>query len=270
MAQRFYGDTSYEKILVAANGLNSNGGSAIVVGLQLIVPYSYYHPVEHGESWTRLAERFYGDGKRANVLMASNSGSPDKQPEEGSQLLIPFAVRHIADQRDDLAKISLRYYGSKSQAASLRRFNSIPRNRLARGQIVLVPLAELTLSDQGKKYIQEQSGSDLAAGDLRALQEKLSERLPKLREDVRRGKYIAALALGHEMLGSGALAVSQRIAVLKELATVYVALDEHDMAVKFFARALRLRPDLELDTAKTSPKVISALDKARSTYRKKR
>jgi LysM repeat protein len=267
IAQRFYGDALYEKVLVTENGLTGHGGVSIIAGMKLVVPYSSYYRVKSGDSWSKLAEQFYGSADRAHVIPQANNLSKDAVPEDNAQLLVPYAVRHVADQRDDLSNICEAYYGSLENLAALRRFNRLSRNKLKRTQVILIPMPKLVLSEQGRRIIEAHSGMKLADGSIRALQAQSDQRLAQLREQVRRGRYLEAVAHGYELLGLGALTANQSVVVHSELATAFVALERDDLALKAFVAALALRPDLELDTAKTSPKVLTLLRKAQKTRR---
>lgn len=267
IAQRFYGDALYEKVLVSENGLTGHGGVSIVSGMKLVVPYSTYYRVKAGDNWSKLAEQFYGHADRAFVIAQANNLSKEVAPEENAQLLVPYAVRHVADPKDDLSDICEAYYGSLENLAGLRRFNRISRNKLKRSQVILIPLPKLLLSEQGRKIVEMHTGMRIADGSIYALQAQSDQRVAQLREQVRRGHYLEAVAQGYELLGLGALTANQSVVVHSELATAFVALERDDLALKAFASALNLRPDLELDTAKTSPKVLTLLRKAKTGQR---
>ena len=102
IARTYYGDPRRESVLVAENGLTAHGGAAIVVGLRLVIPWVSYHRVAAGETWTKLAERYYGDPRRAFVLLESNQSKAGSQPTEGAELVIPYPLRHIAAQGETL------------------------------------------------------------------------------------------------------------------------------------------------------------------------
>jgi nucleoid-associated protein YgaU len=72
IAQRYYGDPRRESVLVAENGLASQGGAPIVVGLRLTIPWATYHRVKSGETWAQLAERSSGDPRRAFSFEVAN------------------------------------------------------------------------------------------------------------------------------------------------------------------------------------------------------
>ncbi len=267
IAQRFYGDALFEKVLVTENGLSGYDGVSIAPGMRIVIPYSAYYRVARGDSWNKLGEQFYGAAERGSILPLVNGLSKDNPPEQNAQILIPYAVRHIADQRDDLASICEAYFGSTENVGLLRKFNRLSRNRLKKSQLILVPIPKLLLSDQGRKIIEELTGIVLANSSVRTLQDQSAQRIAQLREYVRRGHYIEGVAYGHELLGAGVLTANQTVVVQSELATAYVALERDDLAVKAFEAALKLRSDLELDTAKTSPKVLLMLKKAQKLQR---
>ena len=270
IAERYYGDPRRESVLVAENGLASEGGSAIVSGLRLVIPSVGYHTVQEGETWAGLAKRFYGDARRAFELREANNGSPGAQPDPGAELLIPYPLRHVARQNETLREIAVEYYGRKSVSEGARRisrFNRgrIRRYRLQRGQILLVPLADLVLSEQGREFAKRQSVGRQVGGEVRDRQAQIDSELPRLRHYVSRGLYGEAVALGSGLLGGGHLTGNQIVTIQKELAIAFVALGEEELAAKAFTEALQRQPDLELDGISTSPKVLRALKKAASS-----
>ncbi|HJK93820.1 MAG TPA: LysM domain-containing protein [Polyangiaceae bacterium LLY-WYZ-15_(1-7)] len=268
IAERYYGDPRRENVLVAENGLTAQGGSPIEVGLRLQVPYVTYHRVQPGETWQELARRFYGDPRRAFVLIEANHGSSSEQPDEGAELLVPYPLRHVTAQGENVLRIAKNYYGpGREHSRRLRRFNGLRFNRLTRGQIVLVPLRDLVLSEEGRGIIQEETGSAPQAGEIRSLQARIEEELPGLQEHVRRGRYTEAVALGNRLLGAEVLTGNQVVTIQRHLGTAYVALGRMDLAVNAFRAALTRQPDLQLDTVRTSPRVMRAFEEAREAMR---
>jgi LysM repeat protein len=269
IAERYYGDPRRERVLVAENGLASEGGSTIVEGLRLVIPSVGYHTVQEGETWAELAKRFYGDARRAFVLLEANNGAPGAQPDPGAELLIPYPLRHVARQNETVREVAAEYYGRRNTAEGTKkilRFNRphIRRARLQRGHILLVPLADLVLSEQGREFAKRQAASRQIGGEVRDRQAHIDSELPLLREHVSRGRYAEAVALGSGLLGGGHLTGNQVVTIQKELAIAFVALGQEELAAKAFAEALKRQPDLELDSISTSPKVLRALKKAAS------
>jgi hypothetical protein len=250
-------------VLVAENGLTTQGGAAIVVGLRLAIPRVSHHRVAAGETWAQIATQHFGDPRRASELILANPQVSSTQPDDGAELLVPYPLRHVARQSDTMRRVAQLYYGDQGEAARLMRFNSMRRQRLSRGQIVLVPLTDLVLSDEGRQVIEAATGEPITGGELRELQTRINEQLPALHAHVRRGRYPEAIALGNRLLGAGELTGNQIVTIQRELAVAYVALDRADLAADAFEQALARQPDLELDTRRSSPTVLRAFAGAR-------
>lgn len=266
IAQVYYGDPRRENVLVAENGLTTQGGAAIVVGMRLVVPWVSHHIVQEGETWSQLADRFYGETGRAFLLIEANDGRAGDQPDVGSEIVIPYPLRHVAGQNDTLRRVAQLYLNDDGirSLSTIRRFNRLRSLRLARGQVVLVPMADLVLSEAGRRLVEEQTGRPVVGGEVREAQRRIEEQLPELREHVRRGLYAEAVALGNRLLGRGPLTGNQIVTIQRELGTAYVALRRQDLAVAAFRIALERQPDLEFDVARTSPTVMAAFRRAKA------
>src|SRR5438876_9408815 len=72
IAERTYGKIQYEKILVAANALDSQGGSPIVAGQRLEIPALDHYRIKTGDTWDALAKQLLGDAERSVVLAQAN------------------------------------------------------------------------------------------------------------------------------------------------------------------------------------------------------
>ncbi len=264
IAQAYYGDPRREAVLITENGLDGDEG--LPEGVQLTIPTVRFHRALRGETWRSLAERFYGDPQRAQVLVRANNGKASTMPDEGALLLVPYPLRHRARGSESFSSISQHYYGTKDEARSLRAFNG-NRTKASRGQIVLVPLFDLALSVTGKQRVdalQEAPGPGVDSQDVQASQAEVAADIPRLRDFVIKGQFVEAVALGNELLGHPQRTGNQEISIQRELATAYVALDREDLAVTAFRRALEKQPDLELDSVRTSPRVLAALATAKA------
>ncbi len=264
IAQMYYGDPRREAVLVAENGLEAEGGAAIVIGVRLVIPHVGYHRVAAGETWASIADAHYGSASRAFAIIEANPSVEGAQPPEGAELLVPYPLRHVADQRDTLNHVALEYYGDVNASRTLRRFNGLRSIRLTRGQVILVPLADLVLSPEGQQAVAEASGPAVptGGGDVRDLQERIALELPDVQEEVRRGRFTEAVAHGSRLLGAGELTGNQIVTIERSLAVAYVALGRDDLAITAFAEALSRQPDLELDSRRTSPTVLAAFNAA--------
>jgi LysM repeat protein len=267
IAQAYYGDPRREAVLVAENGLEAEGGAAIVVGVRLVIPHVAYHRVVAGETWASIAEQYYGVATRSFAIAEANPSVEGSQPPEGAELLIPYPLRHVCDQRDTVNHLAQEYYGDLAAARTLRRFNNMRASaRVTRGQVILVPLADLVLSAEGQHAVDVATAPVApvgAGGEVRELQERIAAELPALQDEVRHGQYTEALAHGSRLLGAGELTGNQVVTIQRALAVCYVALGRDDLAIGAFREALARQPDLELDSRRTSPTVLAAFDAAR-------
>jgi phage tail protein X len=262
IAQTYYGDPKRENVLVAENNLADPGSPGMVEGMRLILPAVRYYRVKAGDTWRELSIRYYGDETRASLLLKANDAKPGDGPDEGAQLLIPYPVRHVLKQGENLMMVADQYYTKREEKALFRAFN-LGKVRLSRGHIVLVPLFDLVLSEEGKARLAAATGERVQSGEVRSAQAEIDEKLPALRAAVQEGHFVEAVALGNQLLGSRQLTGHQEISIQRELATAYLALSREDLAVQAFTRALEKQPDLELDSVRTSPRVLKALELAK-------
>lgn len=268
IAQAYYGDSRRDEVLLAENGLDDR--TDLLEGMRLVIPVVRYHRARRGETWRSIAERYYGDPNRAIALLRANGKAMDGKseakpsgPDDGAQLLIPHPLRYVAHTNDSYASIAARFYSGRDEARMLRTFNG-GRAKVSRGQLLLLPLFDLVLSAQGLARFESAHGSDPeAAARSSRVQAQVAKELPRLEEHVRAGRFLEAAALGNQLLGRGELTGNQEITIQRQLATAYVALEREDLAVAAFASALAKQPDLELDSVRTSPRVLAALEAAK-------
>jgi LysM repeat protein len=263
IAQAYYGDPRRDQVLVRENAL---GEGEPPTGTRLLIPTVRHHRVTAGESWRSIAEHYYGDPNRAVALLKANHAKANGQLEEGTQLLIPHPLRYLARSSESLSNLAEQFYGTRDEVRLLRAFNASAHSRVSRGQTVLIPIYDLVLSRAGLERVQlsigPKTGSD--GEETRRVQAEIARDIPRVHEAVQAGQFVEALALGNQLLGRGLLTGNQEISIQRELATAYVALARDDLAIRAFSRALEKQPDLELDSVRTSPRVLAALEAAKS------
>lgn len=260
IAQAYYGDARRGDILLQENGLSDDLG--LLEGLRLTIPVVRYHRVTRGESWKGVAERYYGDPSRSIALLRANDGNANTPPEEGAQLLVPYPMRYVAHTHDSFASIAARYSAGRDDGRLLRAFNG-GRAKVSRGQLLLVPLFDVVLSPQGLARMESARALEPDGAERSRVQAEVARDIPLLEDYVRTGRFLEAAALGNQLLGRGDLTGNQEISIQRQLATAYVALDREDLAIGAFAQALTKQPDLELDSVRTSPRVLAALEAAK-------
>jgi len=267
IAQRYYGDPTREAVLREANRLRGPGSTGLVPGSWIFIPMVSFYRVSEGDTWKSIAAALYAKEARASTLIEANKGNRRVQPDEGAELLVPYPLRHVVSPGETLAKIAQIYMPDSPRSLKrLRQFNA--GAAIERGKVVLVPLVDLRLAGEGRV---EASAAFLRAaggGAAKAAQDRVESALPDLIQQVEKAEFAEAVSLGNRLLGTQSLTSTQIVTIQKELAVAYVALDRADLAEASFRAALALQPNLELDTVRTSPRVLEAFNRAKQAAEK--
>jgi LysM repeat protein len=263
IAARVYGDARKETILAGANALDVAGGSAIVPGMRLEIPAAAHHTVIAGDTWNSMALAWLGAAKRSDVLARLNGAVPWVDPPIGQAVEIPPVVAHIAAEGDTSGTVALRYWGDANRGWELNAFNDRQEAPLKRGEIMLVWLSDVTLSEAGKAEAnaateRAQTETDTVRLDI---QRRADAEIPVLVRDVAQGRYVEAAMRANRILASGSLTRPELAAVYKPLTVALVALDAPDEAAAACVSWLANEPGAHLDATHTSPKVRAACKK---------
>lgn len=263
IAERTYGRIDYEKILVAANGLDAGGGVPTIPGQRLEVPALLHVRVQAGDTWASLAEALLGHPERQDVLSAANESSPWMTPAEGAEIVVPYNLRVIAGPSDTIVTIALRFMGNRDRAWVLDRYNFLKGRAIKRGDVVLVPLTNLALTEAGRAEASAASAERLqVAGGAREAQRRAEADMPSLLSEIRGGRYLDAVHRGTKMLSYGELARPQIAAIQRQLLEAYVALDARGHASAACRAFREADPDAPLDPVYLSPKILAACGSA--------
>jgi LysM domain-containing protein len=258
IAQRIYGRVENEGLLVSANGLDVGSGIAIVPGMRLEVPSTAYRRTTHGDTWPALATVLLGAPQRAAVLAFANDSKPWELPVDNAEIAIPYNLRYVAAGGETLVDVAERFLHNKKRAWMLVEYNGIKDVLLAPGQVVLVPLTELQLTDAGRDAARHAlDGSGDTGLERRSQQVAAAGELPVLLADVRAGRYTEAVARGVSLLGS-ALTTPQRASVERQLLEAYVALGASGRAIESCREWRKAAPHVRLDPVRLSPKLLAA------------
>jgi hypothetical protein len=262
IALRYYGTPRFEGAIAFANALDAHGGSAIVAGQPLEIPAPGHHRIEKGETWFALARAFLGDGKRADVLARANGAQAWVAPAENQEIEIPAIAAYIAAEGDTMAALATRFLGDMNKAWELDLYNGrTDKQRLLRGDVILVPLADMSLTEEGKKAARAAAERTRTEGGGQAYeaQRHAEADIPPLLADVHAGRYVDAVAKGNRLLSSGDLTRPQLASIHRALLEAYVALDAPGLAAgacsAFRASATS---DVRLDPRLVSPKIRAA------------
>jgi hypothetical protein len=261
IAERTYGDARLEVALVGANALDVQGGTVIASGMRLEIPAPGHHTVLQGESWADLSVSWLGtaDGARTELLAHANKGVPWVPPVEGQEIEIPAIISYLAGDGETVNSIAARFWGDPNRGWELNPYNRREGVGVKRGEVVLVPMPSLHLTEAGKAEARTAAERDGASGGLALeLQRKADSDLPQLLADVRYGRYTEAVARGNRLIGGGALTHPQLATVHRALLEAYVALDARAAAAAACAAWMSNEPAAILDPVRVSPKVRAA------------
>jgi len=256
IAETMYGRVELERVIVEANGLG--GRSRVVSGMRVEVPATAYHRVKPGETWHSVAAARLGGSFRGGVLARLNQAEPWVPPEVGREIVVPYPLRYVANRGDTTQSVAYRLLGRRDEAWVVALYNRLDRAQLRQGEIVLVPLTDLRLTDNGRqaaRYAGMLMGAE-AGGEARTAQQQAEKSLPVLAEDVRRGRYIAAVQRGAGLLAAGGLSEPQLADVYRLLTEAYVALEAVGLAATTCAAWGKHDSGRELDPIDISPKIM--------------
>jgi LysM repeat protein len=263
IADRIYGEPKREVVLVGANALEVQGGTVIVPGMRLEVPAPGHHTVTQGETWGELSAGWLGttDIARTELLARVNKGVSWVPPVEGQEIEMPAVVTYITGDAETINAIAGRFWGDPNRGWELNRYNFREGVSVKRGEIVLVPIPGLKLTDAGRTEARAAAERDGASGGM-ALehQRKADADLPQLLADVRYGRYAEAIARGNRLLGGAALTHPQLAMTQRALLEAYVAIDARAAAAAACAAWKSSEPNPVLDPVRVSPKIREACD----------
>jgi hypothetical protein len=263
IAERMYASPKLEVVLVGANALDVQGGAVIVPGMRLEVPAPGHRTIVSGETWAELALLWLGSGDpaRAELLAMSNRGVPWVPPTEGQEIEIPAVITYIAGESETVNSIAARFWGDPNRGWELNPYNRREGVLVRRGEVVLVPMPSLKLTDAGKAEAKVAAERDATvAGVALEQQRRADAELPQLLADVRYGRYGEAVARGNRILGGGSLTRLQLATVHRSLLEAYVAIDARAAASAACAAWRSNDPSAAVDPVRVSPKIIAACD----------
>ncbi len=250
----------FERGIVAANGLDDLRASAIVPGMRLEIPAAGHHKVLPGESWKSIAAELCGGLDKGDVLSRVNGDNPWVQPALGREIVVPFNLRYLASRGDSAESVAYRFLGKRDNAWLLLLYNGTEQPLFAQGQVLLLPLTDLPLTEAGRAAAREAGAlmKSEAGGRARELQAEAEHELATLAAQARHGQYIEAVAQGSALLAKGELTEPQLAQIYERLTEAYAAVGARGLASDACAGWRKHEPKLELQPARYSPKIVTA------------
>jgi LysM repeat protein len=260
ISKRLYGDSAHEGLVAGANALDVQGGSAIVPGMHLQIPACDYHRVTEHETWASIARELLGDDARADHLARMNDTVAWVAPAVGQEVRVPYVLTYIAAEGDTTLAVARRYLGDANRAWEIDAYNGRRDWKLLRGEVVLVPLSNLELTDVGRLEAAAEGTRTRreAGGQALGHQRKAQVDITALLADTRAGRYVDAVARGNRLLGQSDLTQVQLASVQRALVEAYVALAQPGPAALACDEWRKLEPATKLDPVYVSPKIRDA------------
>ncbi len=262
LAETYYGKIQHERLLVAANSLDMEGGVRIVPGLRLEIPALTYVRVSQGQTWKGLAQTFLGGAHRAHALADANDSKAWLFPPVDAEVVVPYNLRFVATGDETIVGLAYRFLGDRRNAWMLDQYNDRKGRRLVRGEVVLIPITDIELTEKGKQAAAEAQLFDQLqlGGGARNAQQSVERELELLARDVREANYVQGVNRGTSFLAKGPLTQRQRAKINRLLLECYVALDAVGLAKEACTAWRKDDPKANLDPTYVSPKIIAACE----------
>jgi LysM domain len=260
IAERYYGDSKRETVIAVANSLDAYGGSMVQPGMRIEIPAPSFVRVHAGDTWTELARVWLGSTERAAWLSRTNGQKPWIPPSPGQEIRIPAVVTHISTEGESILTLHKKFEKDIEHAWELNGYNFRDGVELKPGDIVLVPLLELTLSERGRK--DARVASQAAMGDYGdftyATQQNAERMLPTLLLDLQHGRYLDVIRHGAPLVDTASLSRAQQSQVYRALMEAYTAVDALGAAADACDQWSKTTDNAVLDPNQLSPKIMRA------------
>lgn len=266
LAERYYGEVERERLLVAANALDLpgvvGGGVRIVAGMRLEIPAVGHHRTNATDTWEALATRLLGGGHRAALLARANGTSPWLAPAEGTEIVVPYNLPVVLSLADSTASVARRWLGDPDLAWELDHYNGLRGRQPGAGELLLVPLVELPLTDEGRARALQAAAETRAqgGGGVRELQRRVDAEIPTLLAEVRAGRYADAISRGTRLSSTPDLPRATRARIERLLLEAWAAYDAPGLAAAACTSWRALDPEAVVDPVWMSPKLVRACE----------
>jgi LysM repeat protein len=229
-------------------------------GMRLEIPTTSIYVVKKGDTWAALAQRFLGSTERSDVLSMSNDSSPWMTPEPGGRIVIPYNLSLVVSVDETVVSVAQKYLGDRNKAWMLTRYNGLKKGNLEKGTVLIIPLTDIELSEEGKRLATDYKAMepDTTSLEQRREQKRIAGEIPALIADVRAGRYVDAVARANRFIATKALTQPQQAIVYRQLLEAYVALDAQGLAAAACGDWKTADRTVTMDPVMLSPKLIAA------------
>jgi hypothetical protein len=172
-------------------------------------------------------------------------------------------LKILANGAETIVTISYKYLGDMNKAWVLDHYNGFDGRALRRGDVILVPLLDLELTEKGRAAVEHETAQlqTQAQGPERKAQRQVEAELPALIADIRGGRYVSAITRGTRFLSFAELSDEQLAAVHRQLLEAHAALDAHGQATQACIEWLKYDKRARIDPVMMSPKLVAACER---------
>lgn len=258
ISKYYYGNKTYAPLLRLANDLPAT--RKLKAGDRIRIPTAWIFTVRRTTSLKNLAQRLLGDKRRWPALSLANKVGRRKRIRRGTKLIVPYRMAYTAKPGDTFDELSQRFFGTKKFAKLIALYNFTNNtDRPTQSSQIEIPISHLQILS---RRLESLVNTRLLG--ITGPREEDRQALQEANAMLRRGEFWNVPLRLVRQLSRDQISDRHVADVFKLLATAYVAVDRHDLAVSAFQEALLRLPTLSLDPVTTSPKVMRAFVDAKT------
>ena len=259
LSSHYYGSRRHGKLILRANGMSAK--DRLWGGSEVLIPTAWPHIATRRTTYDALARKLLGDPRRWIAFKALNRRvARRRRVSKGQQVWVPFVFTHKVSVKEGWAEIARTYLGKSRHSGFVALYNGREGKPPQPGSNALIPVSSLHLTRARLVSLLNERVLGLASKDASSPANRPA--LGQAHLMLREGEF-AAVAL--ELLRQLSPLLSRardRAEVFRLAGTAFVALERPALARRAFAEMLRHQPDLKLDRATTSPRVMEAVQAA--------
>jgi LysM repeat protein len=250
LAAEYYGERNYAVFIMVANRMDHP--RPLKPGDRIRIPVGRQVTAKVGDTFESLAATHLGDPRRGEFLAEFNGLAAKDTIAAGTVLQVPLTVTYVAENQLSLGAVAAAYLGDAKNADLLRRYNFLDKDKLAKGESIVVPIRNVRVRESKLPAMDAESRE--RTEKRRKTQELAFSALPGARAAWRQGDF-AAIKRELTRLDLDYLDTALAVEVGVLLGAAYVAFADNDSALAVFKRVLERRPGHALDGYLYSPKV---------------
>lgn len=258
ISRHYYGTPAHRGILRLANGLGLS--RKLKAGERVRVPTAWTYRLKNRSTVKTAAKHLLGDTRRWPALALFNNLGTRPRLAAGSRLTVPFVLEHLVAPGQSMDEVAQLFYGDKKLAGLIALYNFTSNPQPKAGTRLLIPVGKVRILARRM----EQLVQTRLLGMRRSLPSGSREALQEANAMLRRGEYWAVPLRLVRLLAQQQVSDEHLVEVYRLLGSAYVAVGREELATRAFSEVLKRRPGYALDNITTSPKVIRALEAAKS------